>query len=80
MNDEYRLHLDNNQYRPLFSHGDIWYRQKENKPHLNAQNVVIQNSYIMDFKALVADAHSRNSTFLRILKEKFTTESTINTL
>lgn len=80
MNDEYRLHLDNNQYRPLFSHGDIWYRQKEIKPHLNAQNVVIQNSYIMDFKALVADAHSRNSTFLRILKEKFTTESTINTL
>ena len=71
MNDEYRLHLANNGYNPLFSHGDIWYRQKKIKPTLNALNVVIQNSYIMDFKALVEDAQSRNSTFLKILKEKF---------
>lgn len=71
MNDEYRLHLANNGYNPLFSHGDIWYRQKEIKATLNAINVVIQNSYIMDFKALVEDAQSRNSTFLKILKEKF---------
>lgn len=71
MDDEYRLHLENSQYKPLFSHGNVWYRQKEIKPSLNAKNVVIQNSYIMDFKALVDDARSRNDTFLRILKEKF---------
>lgn len=74
MDDEYRLHLENSQYKPLFSHGNIWYRQKEIKPSLNAKNVVIQNSYIMDFKALVEDARSRNNTFLRILKEKFAAE------
>lgn len=71
MDDEYRLHLENNQFKPLFSHGNVWYRQKEIKPSLNAKNVVIQNCYIMDFKALVEDARSRNNIFLRILKEKF---------
>lgn len=76
MDDEYRLHLENSQYKPLFSHGNVWYRQKEIKPSLNAKNVVIQNSYIMDFKALVDDARSRNNTFLRILKEKFSCDST----
>ena len=77
MDDEYRLHLENNQYKPLFSHGNIWYRQKDIKPSLNAKNFVIQNSYIMDFKALVEDARSRNNTFLRILKEKFSCESNV---
>lgn len=76
MDDEYRLHLENNQFKPLFSHGNVWYRQKEIKPSLNAKNVVIQNAYIMDFKALVEDARSRNNTFLRILKEKFSVEPT----
>lgn len=71
LTDKYKLHLKNNGYKPLFSHGNIWYRQKEVFPTLEGQTSVIQDSYIMDFKALVEDAKSRNSTFLKILREKF---------
>lgn len=68
MDDEYRLHLENNQYVPLFSQGNIYYRSKPIKASLGSNAIVIQNSYIMDFTALVEDANHRNSTFLKILQ------------
>lgn len=68
MYDEYRLHLENNQYVPLFSHRNIYYRSKPIKASLDDNIRVIQNSYIMDFTALVEDANHRNSTFLKILQ------------
>jgi len=74
MDDDYMLHLENNGYKPLFSMGNIWFQHKEIRPSRESQDVVIQNSYIMDFKALVNDARSRNDTFLRILREKFVSD------
>lgn len=38
---------------------------------LEKSSSVVQNSYIMDFKALAEDANSRNETFLKILKHQF---------
>lgn len=78
MDEDYMLHLENAGYKPLFSLGNIWFQHREIKPRRDAQEVVIQNSYIMDFKALVEDARSRNNTFLRILREKFVTEPPFN--
>ncbi|MBD5505627.1 MAG: hypothetical protein HDR09_18275 [Lachnospiraceae bacterium] len=77
MDEEYMLHLENTGYKPIFSLGNIWFQHREIKPSRDSMDVVIQNSYIMDFKALVDDARSRNSTFLRILREKFATDSPI---
>lgn len=71
MDDRYRLHLKNEQYKPLFSHGNVYYRSKIVYSDLEESVSVIQNSYIMDFKALVEDADSRNNTFLKLLREKF---------
>lgn len=68
MDDDYRLHLENNQYVPLFSQGNIYYRSKTIKASLDSDIKVIQNSYIMDITALVEDANHRNSTFLKILQ------------
>lgn len=70
-NDKYRMHLINTGYKPLFSHGSVYFRSKKIFLDLEQTQSVIQNSYILDFKALIEDADSRNSTFLKILKSKF---------
>ena len=69
--DRYRLHLVNNGFKPLFSNGTSYFRSKEVFTDLQQTKSVIQNAYIMDFKALVEDANSRNETFLKILQSSF---------
>lgn len=69
--DKYRLHLVNNGYSPLFSNGSVYFRSKKVFSDLAQTNSVVQNSYIMDFRALVNDADNRNETFLKILQSNF---------
>uniref|UniRef100_A0AB33JJ30 ATP-binding protein n=1 Tax=Prevotella sp. GTC17262 TaxID=3236797 RepID=A0AB33JJ30_9BACT len=71
--NRYRMHLVNNGFSPLFSNGEIYFRSKTVYLNLDKQQSVIQNAYILDFKAMVEDADSRNSTFLKILRERFKT-------
>ena len=71
LHDDYVRHLRTAQFVPLFSKGKVFY--KFNKVYLDSStdNVVIANTYIMDFSTMVADADIRNETFLKILKEQF---------
>lgn len=69
--DRYRLHLINNGFKPLFSNGTSYFRSKEVFTDLQQTKSVIQNTYIMDFTALVEDASYRNETFLKILQSNF---------
>lgn len=69
--DRYRMHLVNNGYNPLFSSGSVYFKSKPVYTDLEKSFSVVQNSYIMDFKALVEDANIRNETFLKILKHQF---------
>lgn len=69
--DRYILHLINNQFLPLYSNGTIYYRSKAITSDLSFNYRVIQNAFILDFKALVEDADARDSTFLKILKNEF---------
>lgn len=69
--DRYETHLVNNGYNPLFSNGSIYFQSKTVYTDKTKTFGVVQNSYIMDFKALVEDASSRNETFLKILKYQF---------
>lgn len=69
--EKYETHLVNNGYNPLFSNGSIYFKSKTVYTDKSRSFGVIQNSYIMDFKALVEDANSRNETFLKILKHQF---------
>lgn len=69
--ERYETHLVNNGYDPLFSNGSIYFKSKTIYTDKSKSYGVIQNSYIMDFKALVEDANSRNETFLKILKHQF---------
>lgn len=69
--DKYRMHLVNNGYNPLFSNGSVYFKSKPVYTDLEKSFSVVQNSYIMDFKALAEDANSRNETFLKVLKHQF---------
>ena len=72
--DRYEMHLINNGFNPLFSNGNIYFRSKSVYTDKDKSFNVIQNAYIMDFKALVGDADSRNETFLKVLKHQFETQ------
>ena len=71
--DRYRNHLRNNYFHPLFSNGEVYFRSKPVYLGQNLQESVIQNAYILDYKAMVEDADARNSTFLEILRKRFET-------
>lgn len=71
MDARYRMHLINNDFSPLFSNGNVYFRSKKIWLDEDKTKSVIQNVYIMDFKALVEDANTRNETFLKILRQQF---------
>lgn len=53
------------------SNGSVYFKSKPVYTDLKKSFSVVQNSYIMDFSALVEDANTRNETFLKILKNQF---------
>ena len=69
--ERYETHLINNGYATLFSNGNVYFRSKTVYTDKTKNFGVIQNSYIMDFTALVEDANSRNESFLKILQSNF---------
>src|SRR5574344_223447 len=72
MDDDYILHLRSNEFKPLFSRGKIFFKSKNIALNVNGNEYIIADTYIMDFKALVADADARNSTFLQLMRSQFT--------
>lgn len=70
-NDELKLYLENNGYTSLFSTDTMYYTEKEQKLSLTDTNRVNVGYYILSLDAFINDADTRNSTFLRILKEHF---------
>lgn len=75
IDDKYQMHLVNNQFKPLYSHGNVFFRSKMVYTDLTMTTSVIQNAFIMDYHALVEDANSRNETFLKILRHQFAESS-----
>lgn len=69
--ERYETHLINSGFDPLFSNGNVYFRSKKVYTDKTKTVGVIQNAYILDFKALVEDASSRNETFLKILQSNF---------
>ena len=70
-NDEYERHLIDDDFRQLFSNGNVYFRSKSIYLDKTLSKSVVQNAYIMDFKALVEDANSRNEAFLKVLQNHF---------
>lgn len=69
--EDFERYLVNQGFNPLFSSGSVYFRSKEIFTDKTKSFGVIQNAYMMDYKALVEDANSRNETFLKILQSNF---------
>lgn len=69
--ENFEGYLVNQGFNPLFSTGSVYFRSKEIFTDKTKSYGVIQNAYMMDYKALVEDANSRNETFLKILQSNF---------
>ncbi|GMN12046.1 ATP-binding protein [Croceitalea sp. MTPC9] len=70
-NDELKLYLENNGFTALFSTDTLYYSEKQQKVSLTDTNLVNVGYYILSLDAFINDADTRNSTFLKILKEPF---------
>ncbi|MDR2382883.1 MAG: ATP-binding protein [Prevotellaceae bacterium] len=68
--EDYELHLEADYHR-LYSNGKIYYKNKEVVLRTNPRISIPVGVFIMDFDAVVNDADARNSTFLNIIKSKF---------
>lgn len=70
-NDEFKRSLKDEEYTPLFSKDNLYY--KENKVYLSADSDIphLIGTYILSIDAFIEDAKARNATFLKILKEGF---------
>ena len=69
--EDFEGYLVNQGFNPLFSTGSVYFRSKEIFTDKTKSYGVIQNASMMDYKALVEDANSRNETFLKILQSNF---------
>lgn len=72
--DEYILHLRTNEYKPLFSKGTVFFKEKNVIIDRYSDESVLADTFIMDIDALANDAEARNATFLNILRKQFETE------
>lgn len=67
IDQEFRRSLKEDQFKELFSHGNLFYKpqpiivEDENNPF-------VVDMFVMTYGAFIEDAESRNSTFIRILK------------
>lgn len=75
LSGEYAMYLKSNGFKPLFSKGAMYYKQKQIYTNPETEDYVIANTYILDYKAMVNDADVRNATFLEILKRGIKKES-----
>lgn len=69
--EQLKLYLRNNKYSPLYSTDHLYYGEQDLYPSLTDPNFVKVGYYILSLDAFINDADTRNSTFLRILKEHF---------
>jgi len=73
--EQLKLYLRNNKYSPLYSTDHLYYGEQDLYLSLTDPNFVKVGYYILSLDAFINDADTRNSTFLRILKEHFQEET-----
>ena len=71
INDEFKRSLLEDKYAELFSNGTVFYKEQPIIIDLEKKTEIPVGLYILSFDAFLEDAESRNSTFLKILKEGF---------
>ncbi|MCB9171233.1 MAG: sensor histidine kinase [Flavobacteriales bacterium] len=74
LSEEFRLRLRDEDWTPLFSSGESWYKEFK-VSSLNNRDLpsVKVGLYIIPFDTLLGDAEHRNGAFMRLLKESIKT-------
>ncbi|MCJ8164542.1 ATP-binding protein [Pontibacter sp. E15-1] len=72
-NEETELALSSD-FTELYSSGKLYYNEKDVTISLNPKKTVPVGIFVWDIDAIVEDANSRNSTFLKFIKSKFAPE------
>lgn len=72
-NEETELALSTD-FTELYSTGKLYYNEKDVVISLNPRKSVPVGIFIWDIDAIVEDANARNSTFLKFIKSKFSTQ------
>lgn len=70
-NNEFKLPLLNNKYRPLYSKDELYYKENSWRKSLEDSTEYIVGTYILSIDAFIKDAKAHNEIFLNILKEGF---------
>ena len=70
-NDDFKLSLLNNKYRPLYSKDLLYYKENSWRKSLDDPTEYIVGTYILSIDAFINDAKAHNEIFLNILKEGF---------
>jgi hypothetical protein len=66
---EFRLSLLDDEYIELYSPGSLFYREYKFRINDDEKSITPSGIFIQSYESLLNDAETRNSTFLRILKE-----------
>lgn len=72
-NQEIELALSSD-FTELYSSGKLYYNEKDVAISLNPKKTVPVGIFMWDIDAIVSDANARNSTFLKFIKSKFSTQ------
>ena len=70
-NDDFKLSLLNDKYRPLYSKDELYYKENSWRKSLEDPTEYIVGTYILSIDAFIKDAKAHNEIFLNILKEGF---------
>lgn len=72
-NEETELALSSD-FTELYSSGKLYYNEKDVTISLSPKKTVPVGIFMWDIDAIVEDANSRNSTFLKFIRSKFTSQ------
>ena len=77
IDEKFRISLLDDDFVPLFSNDQLFYREQKISVNGNENNKVPTGFYILSYDAFIKDAESRNSTFLKLLIDSIKTRGKI---
>lgn len=69
--DELKISMLEDKFNELFSNGSVFYKEVDVMLDYETKKIIPAGIFLMEFNSFILDADTRNSTFLKILKNHF---------
>lgn len=69
---ELKISMLEDKFNELFSNGSVFYKEIDVMLDYETKKTIPAGIFLMEFNSFIADADTRNSTFLKVLKSQFT--------